>query len=182
VRACTRLQVQRGKHEEAAPLWERMATSSELPADAKLEAGLQAIDAQIRGKVYANAVLGTDKLLATAAGATKDRLAIYSIAAKAGADNKPLDAIPKIQAEIDKTKDPSVRATGYGMIGEMYLLGNKPRDAMWAFLWVEAVFNQDKDEVLKAMSRLTDLFAGPLMDEDRTKTYREKLKQFRDTF
>ncbi|MCI0703092.1 MAG: hypothetical protein L0241_18600 [Planctomycetia bacterium] len=181
-RACTRLQIERGKYKEASETWKTLTTNPEMPADSKLEARLQVIDAQIRAKNYASASVNATELLKTAAGARKDRLTIYKIAAKAGIDNKPLDAVAKIQAEIDKTKEVSVRATGYTMIGEMYLVGGKPRDAMWAFLWVETVFNQDKNEVHKAIVRLTELFAKHLKDEDRTRAYEEKIKQFRTTF
>lgn len=183
VRHCTRLQIELGKFDDAARTWSRLSKNADMPPDAKLEAAIQEVDLQIRSKAYSAALTSAGELLKTAAGPKKDRLAIYEIAAKAGGDGKPLDGIDKIKAEMEKTKDPSVHATGFSMMGELYLAdGKKLRDAMWMFLWVETVVNQDKDEAFKAVSRLADLFETHLMDEDQARKYREKLKRIRGTF
>jgi hypothetical protein len=154
VRGSTRLQIERRKFDDAARNWERVSNNPNMPPDARLEASLQAIDLQIRGGAYSAAGTTANELLKTAVGPKKDRLTIYALAAKAGGDGKPLDGIDKIKAEMDKTKDPSVHATGFSMMGELYLAGKKQRDAMWMFLWVETVLNQDKDEALTPMTRL----------------------------
>jgi len=180
-RACTRLQVELGKFEDAARAWGRVSKNANMPADAKLEAAMQEIDLQIRSKAYSAAATAATELSKSAAGARKDRLAIYEIAAKAGADGKPLDGIEKIKAEMNKTKDASVHTTGFSVMGELYLAGGKPRDAMWMFLWVETVLNQDKDEAFKALARLAEIFKSQ-MEEDLANKYREKLKQFRGQF
>jgi hypothetical protein len=180
-RSLSRLQVERGKFDDAARTWGRIAKNAEMPPEARLEAAIQEIDLQIRGKAYSNAAVAAAELIKTAAGARKDRLAIYQLAAKAGGDGKPLDGVEKIRAELAKTKDPSVQATAFSMCGELYLAGGKPRDAMWEFLWVETVVNQDRDEVFKAMARLTGIFVAQ-MDEDQTRKYRDKLKRFKATF
>jgi hypothetical protein len=181
VRACTRLQIERGKYDDAARTWSRASKNNNLPPDARLEAALQEIDLQIRGKAYSAAATTAAELIKTAAGTRKDRLVIYEIAAKAGGDGRPLEGVDKIKAEMDKTKDASVHATGFSMMGELYLAGGKPRDAMWSFLWVETVLNQDRDEAFKAISRLADMFESQ-MDEDQKNKYRDKLKRFRSTF
>lgn len=180
-RACTRLQIELGKYEDASRAWSRVNKNKNMPADAKLEAAIQEIDLQIRSKQYSTAVTAATDLLKSAVGARKDRLAIYEIAAKAGADGKPLDGIDKIKAEMNKTKDTSVHTTGFSVMGELYLAGGKPRDAMWMFLWVETVLNQDKDEAFKAVSRLAEIFKSQ-MEEELANKYREKLKQFRALF
>jgi hypothetical protein len=180
-RACTRLQIERGKFDDAARAWGRVSKNANMPPDAKLEAAIQEIDLQIRGKAYSAAATAAAELLKTAAGTKKDRLVIYELAAKAGGNGKPLDGIDAIKAEMNKTKDVFVHATGFSMLGELYLAGGKPRDAMWMFLWVETVVNQDKDEAFKAISRLTEIFEAQ-MDEDQTKKYQDKLKRFRGSF
>ena len=183
-RALTRLQIERGKIDDAAQTWSRLKAVADLPPAAKLEAALQEIDLRVRSKAYPNAGIAADELLKTATAATaaqKARLAIYSAAAKAGSGGKPLDGIKPVEAEMAKSKDPAVLATGYGMMGELHLAAGKPRDAMWMFLWVETVMNQDKEEVFKAVVRLTDIFETKLPDEEQAKKYREKLKRLRDT-
>ena len=179
VRAATRLQVELGKYDDAARTWGRLAKNPELPPDAKLEAAIQEVDFQIRGKAYSAAGATAAELAKTAAGPKKDRLAIYEIAATAGSSGKPTDGIDKIKAEMNKTKDASVHATGFAMMGELYLAGGKTRDAVWEFAMVETVLNQDRDEAFKAIARLAELFDA---DEDQKAKYRDKIKRFRATF
>jgi hypothetical protein len=190
-RSMTRLQVERGKYDDAAGAWEKLRGVSEMPPDAKLEAGIQEVDLRIRGKTYPNAAALADELQKVATGARKERLAVYAIAAKAASDGKYAEGVDRIRSEMDKSKDPAVHATGYGMMGELYLAAGKSRDAMWMFLWVETVVNQDRDETFKALCRLADLFEkpgeesplkNPMADEDQAKKYREKLKRFRAMF
>ncbi len=180
-RSQARIFVERGKFDDAARAWNRLAKSADMPTDAKTEAALQEIDLNVRSKSYAPAVQAAAEQLKTATGARKDRLVIYEIAAKAGSDAKQLEGVEKIRAEMNKTKDPNVHATGFSMMAELYLAGGKPRDAMWSFLWVETVLNQDREEVFKAVSRLATLFEAQ-MDEDQLKKYREKLKRYRGSF
>jgi hypothetical protein len=183
VRASTRVQVELGKFDTAATTWNKITLNKDMPPEAKAEAQLQEIDLQIRGQKYGPAAANVGELLKAAAGARKERLVIYEIAAKANGDKKQaLDAIAAIKAEMDKTKDVSVHATGFSMTGELYLVAGQPRDAMWAFLWVETVLNQDRDEAFKAISRLAMLFEKDLADEDQARKYREKLKRVRATF
>ena len=82
---------------------------------------------------------------------------------------------------MNKTKDASVHVTGFSMLGELYLAGGKPRDALWEFAMVETVLNQDKDEALKAVSRLAEMFEAQA-DKDQEARYREKLKRLRAGF
>lgn len=188
--ACARLQVsavEKGKDgdkeperrlfEEAARTWGKVAKTADLPADLRHDAALQEIDLLIRARRYADAsILIADAAKTAPAGPVKERLAIYALAAKA--DGAPLDGVAKIEAEVAKTKDPLIRATGFGMTGELYLLADKPREAMWQFLWVEVVYNQDRDEVIRALVRLSDTFRMQ-GDEERAKAYREKLRRYR---
>ena len=185
-RAGARLYAELNKFDEAAKMWSRMAKNTELPPGLRLEASLQEIDTQFRSKAYSTAAAAVEALAKTVGpGAVKDKLAIYERAAKAAesglnADNvKPV--VDDIEKKIAESKDPGVRGVGYGVIGELYLAAGRPRDAMWAYLWVETVYNADKDEVLKAMCRLVEVFKA-LMDEDRPKVYREKIRRFRANF
>ena len=191
---CARLQVSLTKKDgdkegprafdEAARTWGKVAKNADVPTDLRLAAGLQEVDDYLRARRYAEARTALDETeKSAAAGAGKDRLAIYRQGLKVAEGGqvdgaKAVEAAKAIEADIAKTKDPVVRATGYGMLGELYLTADKPREAMWAFLWVEAVYNQDKDEVLKAMVRLSDAFRLQ-GDEDRAKTYRDKARRFR---
>jgi hypothetical protein len=177
-RTSARLQTELGQHEAAARLWAKLATSAEVPADLRQEALFQEVDSLIRAKRYPDAGNRAAEAIKTAtAGAPKDRLNICQIVAKK-AETDPLQGVAPIEEEIAKTKDPVTRAVGYAMLGELYLAANKPREAMWMELWVEVVYNQDRDEVTKALCRLAETFQAQ-GDEERAKATREKLRRHR---
>jgi hypothetical protein len=178
-RTLARLQGELGKYPDAAGTWAKLARNPETPADLKVEAQLQEVDAAIRGGRHAEAAGKAADLAKTApAGAAKERVAIYQASAGALSKSAPLEGVDPVEKAIGKATDPAVRATGYSMLGELYLSAGKPRDAMWAFLWVEVVYTQDKDEVLKAVSRLAEVFRLQ-GDEERMRAYREKLRKYR---
>lgn len=171
-RPLARLQLELDRPKEAAEAWARAGRSADLPADLKAEAGLQEVDALIRARQFPAAAARADALAAAVpAGPLKDRLAVLRLAA----DGKDAAAV---EAEAGKARDPGVRAAGYAAAAELYLAANKPREAMWALLWVEVVHNQDRDEVARALARLAELFKAD-GDDERAKAYREKLRRHR---
>jgi hypothetical protein len=185
-RTLARLYIEENKYDEVAKVWGRMARNPELPPDLKLDAGIEEVDALFRGKLFSAAASQADALgKSTGPGSAKDRLAIYERAARAADGGIKADGLPAVVDDIRKkiaaTKDPAVRAVGFGVIGELDMLVNLPRDAMWEFLWVETVYNSDRDEVLKAMCRLVESFKAQ-MDEERPKQYREKIRRLRASF
>ncbi len=92
----------------------------------------------------------------------------------------------KIEALIAKSKDLAARGAGYSALGEVFVRHGLWREAMWAFLWVDVVYNQDRDEQIKAVHRLVQIFTvlkekekiGDA-DKDRADLYRERLLRIR---
>ncbi len=172
--------------DDAARTWGRVVRSADIPADLRQQAAFHEIDALIRNHASKPPSWGTagdrlkEAMKTAAAGAPRDRLAICQMVIAAGDSPTPLDAVPKIEAEIARTKDPVTRAIGHSMLGEIYLLGGKPREAMWSFLWVEVVYNQDGDEVAKALFRLAEIFAMQ-GDDERAQSYRDKARLHRNS-
>jgi hypothetical protein len=180
-----RLYVELSQYREVEKVWKPLTGKDyELPVDLKQEATLQLIDAYIREgpAAYPSASEAAVAAAKTAAGtAAKDKLAIYGRAAQVGGSPSPealSAAIKEIEDKIAASKDSTVRGVGYGMIGELYLASKRPRDAMWAFLAVETLYNADKDEVFKALIRLLQVFKVQ-MDDEHEKLYREKIRRFR---
>ena len=174
------------KYRDAERMWKRLAGKDyELPADLRLEATLEMIDAQVRGGALASAATSAEaELKKDNPALVKEKLAIYARAGLVGENPAPgtLDAAVKdIEKLIAASKDKSVQAVGFSMIGELYLASKKPRDAMWAFLWVETVYNTDKDEVFSSVVRLKQCFKDQ-MDDDREKAYQEKIRRLRQQF
>jgi hypothetical protein len=178
-----RLQAELGKFDDAARTWNRLTKKeAELPPDLRLEVSMNEIDAQIRSKQYATAAQAAKALKESAApGLAKDKLEIYEAAAKAAADADYAGGLKAVEAKVNAAKDAAVRGVGYSMLGELHLAANKPRDAMWAFLWVETVYNADREEAFRAMCRLTEVFRMQ-GDDDRVRSYREKIRRTRANF
>jgi hypothetical protein len=181
-----RLFVEQNKYEEAAKLWSRLARNPELPPDMKLEASIEEIDSQFRARAFSTAAsLAGELAKSTTPGTSKDKLEIYEKAAKAAESGLKEDGVQPVVEEIKKrisaSKDAAVRAVGFGVMGELYLIANRPRDAMWEFLAVETLYNSDRDEVLKAMCRLVQAFQAQ-MDDERPKQYRDKIRAYRTSF
>lgn len=169
---------------DAVTTWNKLSKSNDVPADLKTEAALEEIDYLFRAKQFPVAGQQISALKPGATGAAKDRLTLYEIAIKCAETAAPGQPMPiaqvvkPLQDLVDQTKDPVVKAVGYNLLGEVCMMAEKPREAMWNYLWVEVVYNQDRDEVLKAMIRLVKAFDAQ-QDEDRTRNYREKLRRYR---
>ena len=164
-----------GQHDKAAGLLASLANTPDLGAELKVEAKLAEVDCLLRSANPAagrNAVesLSKEKDVPTA-GSARERLSLYDLWAKAPTPRTD-ESMAKLQASIDAAKSPIARAIGFNIRGELYLAGGSPRDAMWEFLNVEVVYNQDKDEVTKAMRRLVEVFEA-VGDKDRADQYRE---------
>ena len=176
-RTAARLWLELGDAAKAAEAWGRLARAEGVPADLKAEAGLQEVEAYIRAKDYSRAAGRAGDLEAsTPAGLPKDRLAVLRLAAKAG--ENPATGAEQLEGEVTKAKEPAVRATGRLAQAELYLAADKPREAMWALLWVEVVDNQDRHEAAKAAARLADVFRV-LGDEEKARAYRDRLRRAR---
>jgi hypothetical protein len=177
-RTAARISHELGKSDNAARLWAKAAKAADLTPDLRVEAAYQEADALFRAGRYPEAAGKAGEALPKAApGAPKDRLNLIVVAAKAAGSN-PLEGVAAVEAEVGKTKDAAVRATGYALLGELYLAAKKPREAMWALLWVEVVYNQDREEVAKALARLTEVFKQ-LGDEDHERAYQDRMRRNR---
>ncbi len=97
---------------------------------------------------------------------------------------KVKEAAVKIEALIAKAKDLAARGAGYSALGEVLVRHGLWREAMWAFLWVDVVYNHDRDEQVKAVHRLVRIFTvlkekEKESDKDRADTYRDRLPRIR---
>ncbi len=181
-----RLLVELGNPGEAASMWAKVAKNESVPADLQRDAALEEIDCLVRAKQFPEARDRIAKFPKTdAVGGVKERLAIYDAAIKVADSPPPAAGTPvapwvkPIQDLVDTAKDPESRAVGFNMIGEVCMMADRPRDAMWSYLWVEVVYNADRDEVAKAMLRLAKSYEMQ-QDEERAKAYKDKLRRYRE--
>lgn len=165
-RLAARLHVELGDFPKAAAVYADLA-AADLPKELRAEARLDEAAAHLRAgqKGQASAALSQadPELL-------PDRRAVLA-AAVAG-------DVAKLQAAVDTAKDPAAKAVGYNLLADALLAAGKPRDALWARLWVDAVYNQTVEERVLAVRRLADQFAAQ-GDADRAEQFRQRLREVR---
>ncbi len=99
------------------------------------------------------------------------------LAGKKAADDpdtkKGLDLLRKV---VKDAKDSGVKALAYNTMGEWLFASEKYKEARWEFLWVDVVYNQDKNEHSRALYWLWKTF-GSLGDLDRANECFETLNE-----
>ena len=169
-RTLARLQLQKDPPDTdgARKAYDELAAMPGLPPEVKSECNFLVIDLFLQADKLPEARV---RLASLPAG--DPRVRIYEIGCSSGS---VADAAKQLEDVIDKTSDRSLKASAYNMLGDCYRRDPKTKkEALYAHLWVDVVYNDDANEVSKAVSRLADLFAE-LKDEERARKYRERLK------
>lgn len=178
-RQLARLEADTGDYAGATKIYETLEKAANIPAEFKQEATAALIDIAFQSEQYD---VGQKRIEAVAKDAKappalKARVDMYQLGLDA-AKGDVTAAVKKIEEAIGKTTDPSLKALGYNVLGDVYLAKNQKRDAMWSYLWVDVVYNQDRGEQLKAMTRLIKIFDQD-GDKEKAQMYREKLSRSR---
>ena len=183
-----RIHTELGDHAKAAELWGREAQVPELPPPLRVEARL----AEATAKLRAGQALEAQGLLdevekdndLPATGPLRDWLNVLRAAAavpvpKPGETAKVApDVVAKLTAAVEQAKDPVAKAVGYNFLGDAHLAAGAAREALWAYLWADVVYNQSPAERVYALSRLVSVFER-LNDRERAQQFEEKLPQAR---
>ena len=184
-KAMARLQADGGDLKGAINTLQDFEKNLDLTDDSKREAGLMLTDMQFQAgdleRVRARVTQALNDVKTPEV--YKGRLQLYKIGcdAASASDAESLKPFVKqLEDYIGKTSDPSLRALAYNVMGDCYTAKGLKRDAMWSYLWVDVVYNQDSAEHIKAMTRLMKYFEGEGEKErDKVEMYREKLARRR---
>lgn len=178
LRQLGRLQADLGETAAATKTFDTLEKAA-VPAEFKAEATAALIDIAFQGDKKDEAKARLDRILGDAGAPTalKDRANLYQIAL-GGTAGDVTATVKKIEEMIAKAQDPGLRGLAYNVLGDLYLAKGQKRDAMWSYLWVDQVYNQDRGEHLKAMTRLIKIFKDD-MDPDKVKMYQDKVNRTR---
>jgi hypothetical protein len=77
---------------------------------------------------------------------------------KAITKDKKDEATKELKKLLEKVTDKDSRAVIYNTLGEIYYDDGQLQDARWQFLWVDVIYNQDKEEHAKALYYLWKIF------------------------
>jgi hypothetical protein len=107
-----------------------------------------------------------------------------SLAECKAALGQPADALKDLDAIFKEAgEDSRLRAAAHLGRADCYRLGKQFKEAMWDYLWVDVVFNQDREQNAKALYYLAEMF-DLQNDAVRAKETRERLQsdpRLRDT-
>lgn len=179
ITACTRLLgrllTDKGDIDAAQKVYQDLAATPGLARESKQECDLLISQALIAGKKYAEAQQRLVQLQRAVApdDPTATRVQLYLAECIAGAGDLTR-AVPQIEGIIAKTPDPDLKAAAYNALGDSYRMNGRAKDALWAYLWVDVLYHQDRQEHIRAMIQLAKLF-DELGDGARAKQYRDKL-------
>jgi hypothetical protein len=168
-----RLQVE-GKDFAGAEQTLKALAEAPVSEGARQQADLTAAQLSMKTGKYEEARLKLEavaaKLPPDSPAAQKARLA----QAECLAATKNIPAARQIlQGLLEKAVNPDVKATAYNTLGYCDFLDNRMKEARWAFLWVDMVYNQNKAEHAKALYYLHQVFSR--LNDERARDYLDAL-------
>jgi lipopolysaccharide biosynthesis regulator YciM len=180
ITACAKLlaqlQLARGDSDAALKTYQELATVPALPREISRECALLSARALLRGKQLAEAEKQLRALLQSVP--SEDPLVIRARICQAecrAAAGQFAEAVRQLEGIITATADHDAKALAYNTLGDCYQLENRPRDALWAYLWVDVLYHHDHQEHARAITQLAKLFEA-LGDSARATQYRQRLK------
>ncbi|MGF1580517.1 MAG: tol-pal system YbgF family protein [Gemmataceae bacterium] len=116
------------------------------------------------------------KLVAALPKGTDIRIRARLAEAQCTAATKKIDAaVEKVKAILNETKNNRFRGKAYNTLGLCYFESKDYQKAVWPFLWVDVIYNHDKEEHAKAMYYLWKSFKE-LGELDRAQRFYNSLR------
>jgi tetratricopeptide (TPR) repeat protein len=173
-----KLQEEDGDQDGARKTFEELAEIPDVPRELKQESEILVGRLLLRAGKHADA---QKKLAGLARTMSKDdvqRPFILAYLAEAQiAQNNLETARKQLEEAIGATTDPRLRGLAYNLLGDFHRKKNQLEDAFWAYLRVDALYNEDPEEQAKALHQLGTLFDQVKKDPIRA---RECLRKLRD--
>jgi tetratricopeptide (TPR) repeat protein len=177
LRLLGQLQALRHKYDAAAKAYEQLAAIPDLSPEARQEGELKAADMMVQDGKYAGARKKLDGLArAVPADDPRHTRLEIALAACRGAEHELAPAVQGLEAILAKSTDNAIKAAAYNALGDCYRENSKPEEARWAYLYVDVIYHQDREEHAKAVYWLAKIFKQ-LGDDKKAGQYRERLQK-----
>jgi len=168
-------QMDAGDFKGAAATFEDMALMDSLPAEVKSNAELMTVQVAVRAGDIKGAQKKLDALEKKAAGNPKFASRIKMTKAEVLVGDKKIDEAMKLLHQVVKeNNDKDTKALAHNTLGECLFKVNRYNEALWEFIWVDAVFNQDRNQHAKSLYYLWKTFEQ-LNNAERAQDCRESL-------
>jgi predicted Zn-dependent protease len=152
-----------------------LSSNERIPPGLRQELDLVAAKILLEGRKYDEAEKKLESLIKGAKDPAQQFRLRIQLAECMSANKK----FPKAKAEltdiIAKTNNNDMKAVALNTLGEACRTNNETREAMWNFLYVDVLYNQNKDEHQRAIKNLADVFKQ-LNDAKKAKQYADMLK------
>jgi tetratricopeptide (TPR) repeat protein len=170
-----RLQIAKGDIKGALATYEEFARREDLAPDVRQEFEMLGVRSLIHAGDYPTAERKLDTLARSLPknDPRKPRVEVYLAACKASTNLG--DAEKRLRTVINGDTDNEVKALAYNTLGDCYRVNGKLDDAFWQYLWVDIVYNQDRQEHAKALYYLSSLFEKAKKNPARAQACRERL-------
>jgi predicted negative regulator of RcsB-dependent stress response len=170
-----KLQIQQGNFDQAA---RTLTQLNQVPWAADRAAVLQARVLARKGE-YDKAVAALDRLLAKAPeGSAKHREAMLAKAECLAGLRKFDQAEAAVRSVIKAAppEDAEVQALAHNTLGDCLRAAGKPKDALYAYLHTDILFDKDKEQRARALAQIAQLWKE-LKRDDFAEAALERLKQ-----
>jgi tetratricopeptide (TPR) repeat protein len=185
------LLVEQGAYDEAEQNYRELAEAN-VPERMQREAELLALRVALKAgqhlarqgkqgeadKKFAAAEKNLQKLQAALPKGSPEQVRAVLAQAEALAGQKKFPDAQKLIKDVQNTikkEDQQLKALAYNALGYCYYLNEQWPEARWQFLWVDAVYHQDRAEHAKALYYLADIFAR-LGDSARAREFLDILR------
>lgn len=176
VKALGRLQEEKGDLAAARKTYESLARRKDVPEEARQECGFLVVRALMTAGQHDEARKQLEELGAAVA---KDesqaaRVQVYLIRCQVAA-GKADKAEAQLKTVVAGNADAAVKAMACTTLADFYRRNNRLEDAFWQYLWVDVIYNQDREEHAEALYHLAKLFDQVKQDPSRARQCQERL-------
>ncbi len=177
-----RLLEEKGDEAGAQAAYVELADNEAAPKEVRQEFGLLAVRYLLRRGKHAEAATRARAVQQGMAANDPQapKLKVYLAACDIAA--RKYDSVEKdLKAVLESGADNDVKALTRNTLGDYYRAKGQADKAFWEYLWVDMYYNQDREELARALYNLSQLFAQVRKDPVRAKECLERLcdeKQF----
>jgi hypothetical protein len=180
LKTLARLQEETGKTDDARKTYEALADLPDVPKALKEESEILVGRLLLRGGQFAAARKRLEKLAGSMSEGDPQKpfVDVYLVESKIGQDQ--LDGVDKaLEKVIKSSSDARLRGTAYNLLGDYYRKKGQKDNAFWAYLRVDALYNEGPEAQAKALWYLSSLFDEVKKDPVRGKDCLRRLRDKR---
>jgi hypothetical protein len=170
------LQEQKGDKAGALKTYRTIADNPAIPNGIRQDFGVRQVQSLIRTKQFAAAEQQLRKMAVglQATDPAAQRIAVH-LAECQVASGHFAEAEAKLKDILKSDADGTVKALACNTLADGYREAKNNDEAFWYYLWVDSVYNQDKQERAKAVYYLSKLFEQVRNDAGRAQQFRDRL-------